>query len=268
MKNNETSDNSELFDDQKKIRKLRKNLRQIEHLQLLTRPLNSDEKLKVSRRLFYREQLSALNIKYKNVDIIEDNLETTYDSDESRQTSFNASYVSEKEEKTTIISESFEKNVAELSLHFNSLLIHDETESKETEVELNKSKLPVPSPIESKPLPQIKNVESKKEPKILKNIEAEIKIKEDSSKIEDKKFDKHIQLKENSSVPKKTDQILKEISQIEKLKVKDVKPNIEFESFMLPNAHEDLIVSLDICNESKLIVTGRFINFFRKKFKF
>ena len=34
-------------EDYKKIRKLRKNLKQIEHLQLLNRELNPEEKLKV-----------------------------------------------------------------------------------------------------------------------------------------------------------------------------------------------------------------------------
>jgi len=35
------------------------------------------------------------------------------------------------------------------------------------------------------------------------------------------------------------------------------KPVVCFDSYEVKNAHEELIVSLDICNESKLIVTGR-----------
>ena len=39
-------------EDYKKIRKLRKNLKQIENLQLLNRELDPEEKLKVEKNLF------------------------------------------------------------------------------------------------------------------------------------------------------------------------------------------------------------------------
>lgn len=47
MQNFET--NSALFADEKKYRKLRKYLRQIEHLNLVPRPLNEEEKQKVKQ---------------------------------------------------------------------------------------------------------------------------------------------------------------------------------------------------------------------------
>ncbi len=52
---------SSLNEDQKKYRKYMKILRQIEHLELLTRDLNNDEKLKVKRFLIFL-LLTVLNM--------------------------------------------------------------------------------------------------------------------------------------------------------------------------------------------------------------
>ena len=244
MRNNESymSDNSVLNEDLKKIRKLRKVLRQIEHLQLLTRALNSDEKLKISRRSFYREQLSALNLKYKNIEIIEDSMETTMDSEESRSFSLNASNSSDKT-NTGKISESFDRNLNELSQRFDTFFIQEESQTKIEE--FNEADLIVSSPIENRTMPQVKENKPKKETvEEVKKTDIEEKPKKET-KAEVNKIKSENLTKETKKVPEKI------------VKPKEVKPKIEFESFELNNAHEDLIVSVDICNESNLIATGR-----------
>lgn len=56
-------------EDDKNFRKYRKYLRQIEHLQMLARPLNSEEKLKLSKKAYYREQLDALKVIYGSANL-------------------------------------------------------------------------------------------------------------------------------------------------------------------------------------------------------
>lgn len=63
-------DENRLREDQKQFRKLRKLLRQIEHLELVTRKLNEEEEQKVARRDEYRLRLIELTSSYKGDELI------------------------------------------------------------------------------------------------------------------------------------------------------------------------------------------------------
>ncbi len=199
-----------LFDDEKKFRKLRKVLRQIEHLKLLARELNDEEKEKVSKQKIYKKQLKDLNLKYPNNELtFRDNQNTSVELEQSNQ-------AEEKEEKTVNTSE-IEVNlptviqpdiqIDELTSKLDSLNIEksnieeEEVEKKEAIVE------PIPEPI--------------------KKVQEEITVKK----------------------PKKN---LKPV-------VAEPKQVVCFETFEIKDAHDDLIVSLDVYSESELIVTGRLV---------
>jgi hypothetical protein len=199
-----------LFDDEKKFRKLRKVLRQIEHLKLLARELNDEEKEKVSKQKIYKKQLKDLNLKYPNNELtFRDNQNTSVELEQSNQ-------AEEKEEKTVNTSE-IEVNlptviqpdiqIDELTSKLDSLNIEksnieeEEVEKKEAIVE------PIPEPI--------------------KKVQEVITVKK----------------------PKKN---LKPV-------VAEPKQVVCFETFEIKDAHDDLIVSLDVYSESELIVTGRLV---------
>lgn len=57
---------------------------------------------------------------------------------------------------------------------------------------------------------------------------------------------------------KKTEKQLKKKQQPPVEQPKPAKPIVCFDSYEVKHAHEELIVSLDICSESKFIVTGRY----------
>lgn len=65
-RSSESIGSRQLREDQKTLRKLRKQLRQIEHLELLSRHLNDEEAAKLARRDEYRAQLDELTSAYPN----------------------------------------------------------------------------------------------------------------------------------------------------------------------------------------------------------
>ncbi|CAF0726552.1 unnamed protein product [Brachionus calyciflorus] len=88
---------SELAQDLKCFRKIRKQLRQIEHLNLLQRPLNDEEKIKLEKRPFLRDELKQLLAKYPNGELlVDDSKNTTFDTEENSFTSQNNSLVVNK----------------------------------------------------------------------------------------------------------------------------------------------------------------------------
>ena len=199
----------ELFDDEKKFRKLRKVLRQIEHLKLLTRELNDEEKEKVSKQKIYKKQLKDLNLKYPNNELtFRDNQNTSVELEQSNQ--------AEEEEKTVNTSE-IEVNlpmvmqpdvqIDELTSKLDSLNIEKPNIKEEVVEKKEAIEQPIPEPI--------------------KKVQEEIAVKK----------------------PKKN---LKPV-------VAEPKQVICFETFEIKDAHDDLIVSLDVCCESELIVTGRLV---------
>lgn len=124
--------NKNLLDDEKKYRKLRKVLRQIENLNLLPRCLNEEEKAKVLKRDEYRRQLKELNIKYPNNELsFRDNQNSSFELDQS-QISNNINNnnnsngnVSDVEDLNVISAqnESFDNNLNELTSKMDSLII-------------------------------------------------------------------------------------------------------------------------------------------------
>lgn len=200
-----------LFDDEKKFRKLRKVLRQIEHLKLLARELNDEEKEKVSKQKIYKKQLKDLNLKYPNNELtFRDNQNTSVEFEQSNQ-------AEEKEEEKTVNTSEIEVNlptviqpdiqIDELTSKLDSLNI----EKPDIEEEVVEKKEAIVEPI----------------PEPIKKVQEEITVKK----------------------PKKN---LKPV-------VAEPKQVVCFETFEIKDAHDDLIVSLDVYSESELIVTGRLV---------
>lgn len=84
-------DENRLREDQKQFRKLRKLLRQIEHLELVTRKLNEEEEQKVARRDEYRLRLIELTSSYKGdelIRLIDENSTTTTNIDGNQEESY------------------------------------------------------------------------------------------------------------------------------------------------------------------------------------
>jgi hypothetical protein len=200
-----------LFDDEKKFRKLRKVLRQIEHLKLLARELNDEEKEKVSKQKIYKKQLKDLNLKYPNNELtFRDNQNTSVELEQSNQ-------AEEKEEEKTVNTSEIEVNlptviqpdiqIDELTSKLDSLNI----EKSNIEEEVVEKKEAIVEPI----------------PEPIKKVQEEITVKK----------------------PKKN---LKPV-------VAEPKQVVCFETFEIKDAHDDLIVSLDVYSESELIVTGRLV---------
>ena len=93
-----------LLEDQKNFRKLRKILRQIEHLRILPRTLNKDEESKVAKRMFYRSQIEALNLKYVNqTELLTESHDKEADDD---MTEKNSLFLNESQNQQEIIQES------------------------------------------------------------------------------------------------------------------------------------------------------------------
>ncbi len=200
-----------LFDDEKKFRKLRKVLRQIEHLKLLARELNDEEKEKVSKQKIYKKQLKDLNLKYPNNELtFRDNQNTSVELEQSNQ-------AEEKEEEKTVDTSEIEVNlptviqpdiqIDELTSKLDSLNI----EKSNIEEEVVEKKEAIVEPI----------------PEPIKKVQEVITVKK----------------------PKKN---LKPV-------VAEPKQVVCFETFEIKDAHDDLIVSLDVYSESELIVTGRLV---------
>jgi len=200
-----------LFDDEKKFRKLRKVLRQIEHLKLLARELNDEEKEKVSKQKIYKKQLKDLNLKYPNNELtFRDNQNTSVELEQSNQ-------AEEKEEEKTVNTSEIEVNlptviqpdiqIDELTSKLDSLNI----EKSNIEEEVVEKKEAIVEPI----------------PEPIKKVQEVITVKK----------------------PKKN---LKPV-------VAEPKQVVCFETFEIKDAHDDLIVSLDVYSESELIVTGRLV---------
>jgi len=215
--------------DQRIFRKTRKYLRQIEHLMLLTRELNHEEKLKIRRRNQYREQLKTLTNKYKNDEeffnldsTIDDSITSTIPNDSIDQTDNKAEL-------------SFESTLNEINKKFDKISLE---ESNETEDKI----LTEDNSLEKSEANDLETVEIEIDE--TKKVESEVK---DVSKKPEKPKAKEVSISK-AEIPKKTKII----------KPKFEAPNLKsyFKTLELEDAHEDLIVSIDLCAESNLIVTG------------
>jgi len=237
---------SSLLEDQKNYRKLRKILRQIEHLVILPRSLNKDEERKVSKRKFYRDQLEALNFKYKNqYELLTETHEKG--ADLSEPNSFLNQNESASEERP-LVSEDIQIVSNEEDKDVHSEIVQDvQVEEDPKEVEQD--------------LPKKKNKKSKKA-KDPVNVD-DLAQKFESIALETTEEKKNVQESQSVQVKKpkvpeetasKSQQTEKKTQPIEKPKKIQVKTS--FSTNLIENAHEDLIVSIDICTESNLIVTG------------
>ena len=127
----------QLKEDQKQFRKLRKLLRQIEHLELLTRQLNEEEEEKVARRDEYRLRLIELTSSYKPDELI-----NLIDENETTETIANQEDEDQEEEivatppdEVNELVEKFEKMG-----QIEDVLVENEQEKKVKEEEEKKPK--------------------------------------------------------------------------------------------------------------------------------
>ena len=225
---------SSLHEDQKNFRKLRKILRQIEHLKILPRALNKDEESKVAKRKYYREQLDALNLKY------EDQTELLHEKEPNEENSsffLNESATAKEEE---LIS----------SITVEMPLVPEEVAELDEEEQVVESPQQTVLPTETKKTKKKAGKGKKsKENDDIDELSARLdKIALDTVKekpVEKKEAPKEI----IKPAPKVEQRILPE-------KPKKVLPKVSFETKSIDDAHEDLIVSIDVCTEYSLIVTG------------
>ena len=227
--NQQDSLNLSLYEDQKNYRKLRKILRQIEHLVILPRNLNKEEENKVSKRKFYRDQLEALNLKYKNQsELLTDTNEK--EADLSEPSSFLTNETIE------------EKHLDTENIHIASTEIKEEKNENESHAEENCEV--------SKEI----TVTKKKNKKSKKSKET-VDIDELAEKMENIVLESPESQEKKILVPKADNK-----AQSQKLitteKPKKYIPKISFSTQLIENAHEDLILSIDVCSESNLIVTA------------
>lgn len=238
--------------DQKKYRKIRKYLRQIEHLQLLTRELNHEEKQKVHRKKEYREQLNKLTHKYMN----EESFFNLDDSSMSAVTVDTSQAVANTEDNAVL-----DELTEELAQQMDKISIEDEKKDEEREEEK------VESPVVE--LEEIKPVVDVAEPREQAPVESnEFKVVEKKSKKAKKAAAESVQVVEDKKVVESVKETKKPQPQAKKepkqkavevpKPLQPAKPNVSFRTFKFNDAHEDLIVSIDLCIEFNLIVTGRF----------
>lgn len=231
--------------DQKKYRKIRKCLRQIEHLQLLTRELNHEEKQKVHRRKEYREQLNRLTHKYMNE-------ESFFNLDDSSMSAVTAD-TSQAQVANTEDNAVLDELAEELSQQMDKISIEDEEKEEEVEspVVVPEEIKPIAEDVEPKELAPVESNEFKvveKKSKIAKKANAEAKNKEAVEAVKEVK----------KSQPQARKEPKQKAVEVPKAPAKPAKPNVSFRTFKFNDAHEDLIVSIDLCIEFNLIVTGRF----------
>ena len=233
---NQGSLDSILFEDQKNYRKLRKILRQIEHLVILPRNLNKEEESKVSKRKFYRDQLEALNLKYKN----QIELLTETHEKETELSEPNSFLLDEAIEEKHLDSENIQIAATveeEKGEEFNSKIV--------SEIETKGEQLEVPNTIIS---PKKKNKKTKK-------TKETVDIDELAQKLENIELGSK-ETKENKQLDNSKETIIKSQKVLTAEKPKKAQVKASFSTQLIENAHEDLILTIDICTEFNLIATA------------
>ena len=209
-----------LSQDQKLYRKLRKHLRQIEHLQLATRPLNDEEKLKISKRKLYRTELSQLTEQYR----ARDELELLWE--EARPTTETSA--AENESSSVFnLNTSLPNKLEVVEVEVENLY---ETEKNEIVAEKLKEIRIEPNTVSDRHKENLEHSESSK-------TKAETANKTQSVTVNKTE-------KNNSKVVSKPSQPLPK------------PPTLTFDTFTEPDSHADLIMCTDVCVKSNLIVSG------------
>lgn len=245
MTSNKSISQQQLREDQKQFRKLRKLLRQIEHLELLTRQLNEEEEAKVDKRDEYRTRLGEITRAYQNGELMEQLIDENND--------LTSSSIAEVVEETNVcdladIEESHDyvdnDPLDELADQFENL-----GRGKEVGQVLGMSNDEAES---SKPLDEAQcQFTTKKTKKSKKNACAEVKELKSSEECE-----------QTARVEKvdETPSLLKDEKNETKLKKKKTlaKNVVYFDAHNQRSVHVDLITTVDVCLESQIIVTGRY----------
>ena len=225
-------------EDGKTIRKLRKVLRQIEHLGLVTRPLNDEEKAKLARRAEYRKELLLLNEKCaqhsRESQVEQEQNDSKSDIDDSHLILTNTSLELIQQDNE---SASYENH----SESFSATLDQLSSQLEQYKIEENQTKHDDPVAAAGESVKADRSVSKQEEQ--TKQTKDESNSNMIKTKQQGYQQPKAMQVE---TVAKKVEPIAKRVIQFE-CPVND------------PNAHEDLIVSVDVCMDSKLIVTGRYL---------
>lgn len=238
---NKSISQQQLREDQKQFRKLRKLLRQIEHLELLTRQLNEEEEAKVDKRDEYRARLVEITRAYQNgelMELIDENNDVTSSSIAEVVEETNVCDLADIEESRDYVDKD---TLDELADQFENLgrgkevsqvlgVSNDETES-------------------SKPLDEAQF--TKKTKKSKKNACANKELKSNEECEQTARVEKVVD--ETSSLLKD------EKNETKQKKKKTLAKNlVYFDAHNQRSIHVDLITTVDVCLESQLIVTGRY----------
>ena len=246
MKANETTQSYGFQEDSKRYRKLRKLLRQIEHLQLVARPLNDEEKYKCSKRDSYRKELNALNEKYSNSQLLSElkkDENISFEQDESNSHLF----LNNSEIEISFTQPNAENNISlddELNNKLANLTLDTKTEHTDAMAEEENNK-------------NIPSVESNEQ---INNSESNQETQNNAAQSKKSKKQKNKQPQQEKSQPVEVSNITLTTNAVQPTQTQPqakLKPKIFYDHFEIENSHEDIIVSMDISIESNLIVTGR-----------
>jgi hypothetical protein len=256
----------------KRKRKIRKTLRQIEHLKLLLRPLNEEEEDKMWREETLREELAALNLECNDED--EDYGEEAYEAithtvepvvhlgkeDQDADKPLPVYRIDNVEPTVQQPTQDDEDKMIEVAAAFEEKMTMQPTKQTETKEEEEEASIPASEPAET----------VKTQPKEVVTESAPTAVKSSKKKKSDnKQTDK--QPSEAAATTTKPEQKQQQQQQPPATQPSvPVKPKQQSAPPSLPpkasisidvneiaQAHEDLIVSIDVDVEHGLIVTGR-----------
>jgi hypothetical protein len=219
-------DQSNLSEDRKKYRKLRKLLRQIEQLTLKARELNDEEKLKISKRKECRRELKALVEKYgESIDMLQED-----ERDEQHHAS--------TDHVEQVINESETEEPEQSGHEAEAVTVHQQHEESDfvqsEQVDVSKE--------QEEPVTQQFDDEKKTEPEVSAAV------------VVDQNVQKPPQAKSSKSKAKSAKQPAVVAVKIEQPKP----PKFKFDTWCKLDAHRELVVCVDVCPETGFIATGRF----------
>ncbi len=223
-------------DEKKKVRKLRKYLRQIEHLKLLTRPLNEEEKSKVANRYVYRKELDELTARLNYS--LDESVETfaEFELNQFKPNDLSQEPIEEEnkivhEKEERLEEENIEREIDQLTESFKSLAKEEITESKDTILTGETANQPNPK----------RNKKQQKKVQQQQQEQAELYEKE----LKKSQLQSKVNVESSSKA----------------LKIEKPKAKLFYDCKSLIDVHENLVTCLDIDSKASIVVTGRYLNF-------
>ena len=257
----------------KRKRKIRKQLRQIEHLKLLLRPLNEEEEDKMWREETLREELAKLNDECDDNDYEQDADESGDEAHARQHTKSGAKSSPTTNTSAHSCEQSPVLHRVATPLQLQQLHTHDSENEASADEQAKNSSAPTEDIVDVEQL----NVKADNENE---NDETEKVAAEETSSttqvVEQLPPPASTAIPSESKNKKQKAKAKKSIESVAKQPVaapaptpvqtpppppppvmKPPKPSILIDTRDIPQAHEDLIVSVDVDVEHGLIVTGR-----------